>query len=122
MKTNNNLLKIVAQAFYGNRTGTEVKVENLDSFILGYTDNFIKVTEKIDRTVVKIPNTNNLVIVYNKHQEEEKKDLKRKPLAVIPEKDIKIYSRCVVCRMNENGEFESLQNEDYKKFMKYLEE
>ena len=37
------------------------------------------------------------------------------PLAIIPERDIVLYSRCIVCRMNEVGEFEDLENEDYIK-------
>ena len=99
---------------------------------MGYVDSSIKVTEKIDRTIINIPNTDNLVIVYNKYNEEEA--LKRKeeafaedgyetkPLVTIPENNIKLYSRCIVCRMNENRELESLQNGDYEKFVKYLAE
>lgn len=121
MNKNKDLLRVVAQAFYGNRTATEVKLEELDRFILGYIDSSIPVTEKIDRTIVNIPNTD-IVIVYNKYQEERKEDLKRKPLAFIPEKDIKIYSRCVVCRVDKNGELKSLEDGDYAKFKKYLAE
>ena len=117
--TNKNLLRIVAQAFYGNRTETEIKLEELDRFILGYIDKSIPMTEKIDRTIVNIPNTD-IVIVYNKHQEEKK--VKREPLAAIPEKDIKIYSRCIVCKVDENGNLKSLESGDYNKFMKYLAE
>ena len=132
MKNNLNLVRVVAQAFYGNRTTTEIEPKNLDRFVLGYIDNYIEVYEKIDRTIINVPNTDNIVIVYNKYEEE--KELKRKeellkeknyvkkPLAVIPEENIEIYSRCIVCRINEDGEIESLQNEDYNKFMKYLAE
>lgn len=129
---NKNMLKIVAQAFYGNRTGTEVKPERLDAFILGNVDGVIDKYEKVDRTIVSVPNTDNIVIVYNKYQEEERLQRKEelfnnegyelKPVAVIPENNIKIYSRCIVCRMNESGELESLQNGDYKKFVNYLVE
>lgn len=116
-----DLLKVVAQAFYGNRTATEIRLEELDKFILGYLDNSIIVTEKIDRSIIEIPSLNNVVIVYNKYQEEEilNKNYK-KPLVDIPENNVKIYSRCVVCRINDNGELESLQNGDYEKFAKYL--
>lgn len=132
MKANKELLRVVAQGFYGNRTKTDVEVKNLDKFILGYIDDNIPVTERTDRTIVKIPNTDNIVIVYNKYQEEERlkekenllknKNYELKPLVVIPENNIEIYSRCVVSRMNKNGELESLQHEDFEKFMKYLAE
>lgn len=117
-----NLINIVAQAFYGNRTSTEIRKEDIDRFILGYLDDSIKIESQINRTVINIPNVNDIVIVYNKYEEEEAKHNNAKPLAVIPENNIKIYSRCIVCRINENGEFESLQNDDYNKFMKYLAE
>ena len=38
------------------------------------------------------------------------------------ESDIEIYSRCIVCRVNESGELESLREGDYEKFVKYLAE
>lgn len=116
-----NLINIVAQAFYGNRTATEINREDIDRFILGYLDNSIKITSQIDRTIVNIPNTNNIVIVYNKYEEDKVDRNNIKPLAVIPENNMEIYSRCIVCRMN-NGEFESLQNDDFDKFIKYLSE
>lgn len=130
MSNKKDLLKVVAQAFYGNRTETDIQLENLDRFILGYIDNSIAVTEPINRTIVKIPNTDNIVIVYNKYQEEEELHRKEKlfsennyelkPLVIIPENNLKIYSRCIICRVDKHGNFESLHNEDYNKFMKYL--
>ena len=128
----NKVITIVSQAFYGNRVGTEVARENIDRFVLGYVDSSIEVTEKIDRTIINVPNTNNLVIVYNKYKEEETLEKKEKafaedgyemkPLVTIPENDIELYSRCIVCRVNEDGELESLHEDDYNKFMKYLAE
>lgn len=117
----NNTINIIAQAFYGNRVATDVKKEDIDRFILGYQDDSIKVTEPIDRTIIHIPNTDGIVIVYNKHNEEEnEKDMK--PLAVIPEENIEIYSRCIVCRMNAEGELVSLQEGDFEKLTKHLAE
>ncbi len=133
---NTNKINIVAQGFYGNRTMTEIGKEEIDRFILGYLDDSIFMDgESIDRTIVHIPNTDNIVVVYNKYQEEEARQRKTelytaenytmKPLAVIAEdgeSDIEIYSRCIVCRVNESGEFESLRESDYEKFVKYLAE
>jgi hypothetical protein len=116
----NNTINIMAQGFYGNKTTTSIDVKDMDKFILGYLDNTIPVTEKIDRTIVHVPNTDNIVIIYNKHQEEDKHSRSEKPLVIIAEMGIKIYSRCIVSKMDENGEFVSLDKDDYNKFVEYL--
>lgn len=131
MNNKNNQINIVSQAFYGNRTATEISREKLDRFILGYLDDYPN-DYPIDRTIIKVPNTDNIVIVYNKYKEEERRALKEevlnkdnyhiKPLAVIPEENIEIYSRCIACRMNAEGELESLQNDDYDKLINYFVE
>lgn len=127
----NNVINVVAQAFYGNRVGTEVNKNDIDRFILGYLDDAV-VAEQIDRTIINVPNTDNIVIVYNKHFEEEERNRKKKllkeenytlkPLVVITEQNIELYSRCIVCRISEDGELESLQDGDYEKFVGYLAE
>ena len=122
---------IVAQAFYGNRTITSIGEEEMDRFILGYLSDLLPLSDaRIDRTLIPIPGTDNLVLVYNRYQEEERirekekllrdEGIKLKPLAIIPEMDVILYSRCIVCRMDEKGEFEDLQDEDFIKFMQYL--
>ena len=123
---------IIAQAFYGNRTGITIKTDHLDRLILGYTGDDFDIKEPVNRTIVKIPETDNLVIIYNKYQEElelkHKETLLKadnyvlKPLAFIPTERIEIYSRCIVCRMNENGKLDSLQHEDLENVWKYLSE
>lgn len=128
----NNSIYIVSQAFYGNRTGTRIKTENIDRFVLGHLDDTSSLMGEIDRTIVKIPNSENIVMIYNKHREKERveyreevlksKNYEIKPLAFIPEYDLKIFSRCIICRINENNEFEDLREEDFEKFMKYLAE
>lgn len=126
----NELICIISQAFYGNRTGTEIRRENIDRFILGYQTDDFDVTEAIDRTVIHLPGSDNLVLVYNKYQEEERLKVKEralrednyviKPLAAIPELNLEIYSRCVVCRMNADGVFESLAEGDFEIWDCYL--
>ena len=123
-------LTILTQAFYGNRTITEIRPESIDRFILGYICDVGAVREPIDRTIVRVPGTDNLVFIYNKYKEEEylrrKEELLReenyemKPLAVIPELDLKLYSRCIGLRMNEDGSFESIQRGDDVIMVKYL--
>ena len=126
----NELICIISQAFYGNRTGTEIRRENIDRFILGYQTDDFDVTEATDRTVIHLPGSNNLVLVYNKYQEEERLKVKEralrednyviKPLAAIPELNLEIYSRCIVCRMNADGVFESLAEGDFEIWDRYL--
>lgn len=126
----NELICIISQAFYGNRTGTEIRRENIDRFILGYQTDDVDVAEAIDRTVIHLPGSDNLVLVYNKYQEEERLKVKEralrednyviKPLAAIPELNLEIYSRCIVCRMNADGVFESVCESDYEIWGRYL--
>ena len=123
-------LTIIAQAFYGNRTMTEIRPEDMDRFILGYLDRSLEVREPIDRTIVRVPGTDGLVLVYNKYQEEKRlregekllreEGYEIKPLAIIPELNLTMYSRCIALRMDENGEFGSLQEGDGKFIEKYL--
>lgn len=126
----NELIYIVTQAFYGNRTGTEIRGDEVDAFILGYQDGEIPATALVDRTIVHLPGSDKRVLVYNKHREAERlKDKERyfaeegyvlKPLAVIPELGMEIYSRCIVCRMNDAGELESLGRGDHEIWGRYL--
>lgn len=131
---------VMAQAFYGNRNLTNVKIKNIDRFILGHlTDEPMFQFEKEelkrlkDRTIIPIPHTEHLFLLYNKHQEKEtmeylyktmEKDndysyLERGYTAYIPELNLKLYSRCIICRI-ENGIYKSLMNGDEKYFLKYL--
>ena len=88
-----DLISILTQAFYGNRTGTEIHRNSVDRLILRYQNDSLPIHESIDRTIIRVPDTEELVIIYNKYQEEkslqEKEDWFRKdgyvakPLAVI---------------------------------------
>jgi hypothetical protein len=128
--TNNETIFIISQAFYGNRTSTQIRREDIDRFILGYQSDDLTVTEPIDRTIIHLPGSDNLVLVYNKYQEEEQLEVKEralrednyilKPVASIPEANLDIYSRCIVCRMNTDGVFESLGEGDYEIWGRYL--
>ena len=127
---NENYLIILAQAFYGNRTMTEIRPENMDRFILGHLDSSLEVRERIDRTIVHLPGSDHLVLVYNRYQEEKRlaederllkdENYKIKPLAVIPEIGLTLYSRCIALRLNEDGSFASLQDGDGRILVKYL--
>lgn len=123
-------ISIITQAFYGNRTGARIARENVDRFILGDLSDDLTVTDPIDRTIIPLPGSDKLVLIYNRYQEEERLAVKErvlreenyviKPLAVIPELNLEIYSRCIVCRMNEAGELESLGEGDSEIWGRYL--
>ena len=99
--------------------------EAVNYFVVGYTGIPKKLFgyDKIDRSIVNIPNTDNLVVIYNKYQEEEViKDTSAKPLIVIKENDIKIYSRCIICRVDIDGNVSSITQEEHNIISKYLAE
>ena len=86
---------------------------------------------KADRTFVRLPNTENLYLIYNRYQEErclkgrEKgEELGRfrgdSPIVSIPENDLHIYSRSLVVRMNTSGTIEDLQDGDIDKISPFL--
>ena len=135
MKTNETkqeMMYVMFQALYGNRVVFRIPEEDVDMYIQGCMsrEDFNPERNKIDRTIVPLPGTENLVLIYNKYQEERrlKRDEERlrvtgheaKPLAVIPELDLKIYSRPAVCRISPDGKLESLQPEDMEAACKYL--
>ena len=123
---------IIVQGFYGNRTGTEIKKEDFDYFMLGYMDRSIYPTDtsKFDRTVIRVPGSEEIVFIYNKFKEAEILEKREyyslegihlpNPVVEIPELGIELYSRVIVCRMDSDGELESLEPEDHKVFLKYL--
>lgn len=111
-------IEIMAQAFYGNRTLTKINPENIDGFILGYLGNSISLTEDIDRTIIRVPGTDSLVIIYNKNQESRHQD--SSPLAIIPEKNLEIHSRCIACRIDDDGSLTSLEPEDVDVIIRYF--
>ena len=135
MKTNDNreMIAVMVQGLYGNRTDTRIVKEDFDAFMLGHLDGNLRAEEEIDRTVVRVPGTDNLVIAYNKHQEEralvglrdfiqnlKETQCRYNPTAVIPELGIVLFSRCIICRMNSAGEPSSIEAEDYEKVLPYL--
>ena len=110
----------------------KIRKDGVDGFILSHVDGSVAQWDKVDRSIVKVTNTDNLVLIYNKYSEEQRLRSKEiclkedgyemKPVATIPEVPVELYSRCIACRVNEAGGVESLQPEDYDKFMKCLAE
>lgn len=133
---------VISQFFYGNRTGTEIKRENIDYFLHGYLGDCIPERIKdVNRKTVKVPGSENIVIVYDQTQEdryinvefpeiyarEEKRylkdggeELKIHVSCEIPELGFKIHTRCIACRIDENGVLQSLEDGDGEKFIAYF--
>lgn len=129
---NRKVLTVMAQAFYGNRVITETTPDKLDALVLGYIGIMPSKDEMIDRSIIHVPGSDQVVLVYNRYREEKERarceklvsetGYVKKPLAAIPEKGIELYSRCIACRMDEDGTLQSLQPGDCKMLMKYLAE
>jgi len=131
-------MAIIAQGLYGNRMMTFIDPEHFDALMLGYLDmdayESMRDEEKIDRTIIRVPDTENLVLVYNRFREEKRlrslqefiqtvrinKFDRFNPSAVIPEKGIVLYSRCIACRITEEGELVSVEQGDYEIACRYL--
>lgn len=116
-----NLFNVIAQCFYGNRVETELTEKDIDMFILGVMDKIAYTGEKIDRTIIKLPNADNLYIIYNKYSEEEEANyVDRQATVIIKELGLTLYSRAIACRINDNGEFTWLEDGDYEKIIEYF--
>lgn len=115
---------MLVQGFYGNRTLVDIGEDDIDKTLMH--------DGKINKIVVNIPNTENLVLIYNQYAEEYRKEQNEqyfkeegyvvKPVAFIPEQNIEIYSRCIICRKTDNNHFVAFENEDFDKVLKYLAE
>lgn len=115
-----NTIAIIAQAFYGNRTFTEINREDLSYFLLGILDKSIysEQDRKLDETIIKLP-VKGCALVYNKYAEENN-DKKYKPLACVPELNLTLYSRCILCGIDDEGNLTSLIPEKSREAVKYL--
>lgn len=117
-------ISVIAQHFYGNRTATEIKRENVDFFLKGILspELFPKEDETVDRKFIVVPQTKNIVIVYDQNQENDciANGETNYVSCEIPEIGFKIHSRCFACRIDDNGELQSLKKGDAKYFINYF--
>lgn len=132
-------IRIIAQQFYGNRTETTIRRDEVDYFLKGILspELFIKKDLNVDRRIVKIPGTDNIVIVYDQNQENEYlnvdfpkmyteyldrygEELRMRIACEIPEIGFKIHIRCFACRIDEDGELQSIENGDGTFVTKYF--
>lgn len=143
--TRKNYINVIAQQLYGNRTGTQICKDKINFFLKGSLspELFPGDDKTVAQTIVRIPNNEHIVIVYDQAQEDKYvnvefpeiyalhgadyrkrwgKDLKMKVSCKIPEIGLTIHTRCFACRMNSTGNLEDIQPEDYSIVLRYLSE
>lgn len=120
----NEKIFIITQGFYRNRTATEINKNEVDSFLSGFLSPklFLERDKTIDRKVVAVPGADNIVIVYDQNQEDKNilEYGEKYITCTIPTIDLKLHSRCLACRIDENGELQSLGKGDGEKFIQYF--
>lgn len=110
---------------------TNVAKKWLDINLLKYPSMIAEKDCKLDRSMIRIPGTENLYVLYNKYYEQEQldilsgiKDVRWKdevvPVFRIPEENVVLHCHCIICRMDANMEPESLQEGDEALFSRYL--
>ena len=140
-----DLFYVIAQAFYGNRTGVEIERSDIGvaAFLSGCTsiEHYDLIKQPVDVRMIRVPDTDNLVIVYDQIQEDkyvnedfprfysrEAEDYRKhtgRELTMyvtcsIPEIDVELHTRCFACRIDENGQFQDLEQGDAEKFIHYF--
>lgn len=131
-KLKQDVIHVMVQAFYGNRVITMVDTKDVDRLIHG---NPTYMDMEVDRRTIHIPDHENLVILYDAKEEKRLRErfamlMKErvtesggpKPLCVIPQYDVQIYSRPLACRMDENGKLLSIEEEDIEIICRYFAE
>lgn len=130
-------ISIITQCFYGNRTGTEIRRNDVKAFIRGSLspmpgEDFSDVVLK----TIPVPGNENIVIVYDQTDEDKYIHVKYPKYAeeyrqkygeelhyatcIIPELGIELHTRCFACRIDENGVLQSLEDGDKDKFIDFF--
>ena len=128
---NEDTIWVMAQAIHGNRASIEIYEKDIDGVLQGCpVDPPEDLRFPIDQTIVRIPDTEDLFLMYNKYQEGAMEMIRDEllvlnehdlmPMAVILAEDLVVYSRCIVLRMDPKGQIGSLREEDVPKCIKYL--
>lgn len=122
----NKLIMVETQKFYGNRVITEINPKHFDHLMLGITDYNEPIREQINRTIIRLPEDDELVVIYNQNREDKILNNMEKysniPTCVIKSKGIKLYSRCIACRIDFEGKLRSIEPEDVEIINKYFTE
>ena len=116
-------------------------INQISELLTNYGKIDILVNNAVDRRIIKVPGSDNVVIVYDQNQEDEYMNVKfprmlaedgskyfentgheltRWVSCSIPEIGVELHSRCFACRIDENGELQSLEDGDGDAFVKYF--
>ncbi|MDO4479407.1 MAG: hypothetical protein Q4B73_10320 [Lachnospiraceae bacterium] len=143
-QSNDDTIYIVSQYFYGNRTGTTIARDEVEYFVRVPLADYESEKEEfadLDIRIIPVPCTDNLVILYDQtaedryiniefpehyaeygsyYKEKFGEEYTMHVACYIPEIDFTIHTRCIACRIDENGVYQSLQGEDFDYFMHYF--
>lgn len=116
VKANPVQITIVDHSCYRSREITDMTADEVKRLI------------RQNWTIVHIPNAEHIVLLYDRTAEERRRahmalfadGYVPKTTAVIPSLNLTLYSRCIVCRMDDDGEPQSIRKQDYQYFMSYL--
>ena len=124
-----NEILVLALEYHERGYGRWIDRERIYGFILGCV-HCTHDKNLIDRTVVPLPFSDNLILIYNKNLEDSQKELNEearavlnyiaKPQVVISELNLEIYSRSIICRRGADGQLVSLRGEDFDLCEKHL--
>ena len=143
MKKNEQTISIVAQGFYGNCTATKIAKAKIDRLLKGYISDDLPCskTPDVELRFIKVPGADHIVIVYDQKQEDDYvnvefpeyyareganyrelwgDELKMHVTCEIPELNFILHTRCFACRIDNNGEFQSLQEQDTPHFLRFF--
>lgn len=139
--SSNESIKVMAQHLYGNRSINHIHPLTIKPLLIGIYDYRKFSNQEVDLKIVKVPNSNNVVIIYDQIQEDiylnpnltlkQKQDLiwfnsyrvrsdKELITCEIKEIDFKIHTNCIACKMDENGQFKSLEDCDILLLLNYF--
>ena len=131
-------ISIITQCYYGNRTGTEIRRDNVKSFIRGcLAPELFDDSGDVELKTIPVPGDENIVIVYDLTRENEKLNSDQAQSAEehrkefgsypryyvtcsIPELGVELHTRCFACRIDRDGVFQSLEDGDEEKFIDYF--
>ena len=138
-----NMIFVIAQHFYGNGTGVTIRWDEVDAFLNGDLDCKADPGKEPspDRRIVPVPGNEHIVIVYDQKQEDDYvnvkfpedyarhgkeykeqwgEELEMVVSCRIPEIDLLLHTRCIACRMDDQGPLQSLEEGDEETVMKYF--
>ena len=130
-------ISVITQCCLGSRAKVQITRDDVKRFI----SNILapvpdSVFSDMELRTITVPGDKNIVIVYDKTREDEYlngtlpeyyDDYRRRPgvelpkeTCSIPEIGFELHTRCLACRIDENGVFQSLEDGDEEKFIDYF--